>query len=241
MSLYETVIDYSNDVFRNISTIKPTQHLFDDLSDDPESWEAATIIEIATHLPIENSSLIQRGFEYSNNDFIDYPFENLTASRFSDGQVPCWYASESLETTIYETTYHFVRGVQDAIEAFVGEKIIKTNRRVAKTSCIGLAIDLSNKTDEYPWLIDPMNYSRCQDVGKRIANEGHPLLRVRSARHLAGVNIIAFKSNVLSNVREHCYLEYSLDTSNWQVTVTRGDTVLMNINNSCYSLPIAVQ
>jgi len=230
MSLYETVIDYSNDVFRNIPTIKPTQNLFDDLSDDPDSWEAANIIEMATHNPIENSQLIQMGFEYGENSFIDYPFENLTISRFSDGQIPCWYGSECLETTIYETVYHFVKGVKDSIEAFVGEKIIKADRRVAKTSCIGLAIDLSSKAEEYPWLIDPINYSRCQEIGKRIAKEGHPLLRVRSARHTEGVNIIAFKDNVLSNVREHCYLGYSLDINNYQVTVTRGDTILMVIN-----------
>ena len=90
---------------------------------------------------------------------------------------------------------------------------------------IGLAIDLSSKTEEYPWLIDPINYSRCQEVGKRIGREGHPLLRVRSARHTEGHNIIAFKSNVLSNVREHCYLNYSLDVNTFQVTVVaKGNT-----------------
>ena len=32
MSLYETIIDYSDDVFRNIPSIKPSQDLFDDLT-----------------------------------------------------------------------------------------------------------------------------------------------------------------------------------------------------------------
>lgn len=230
MSLYETILDYSNDVFRNIPSIKPTQNLFDDLSDDVTNWEAANNLEIATHNPIENSQLIQRGFEYSENTFIDYPFENLTLSRFSDGQTPCWYSSERLETTIYETVYHFVKGVKDSIEAFLGEKIIRVDRRVAKTSCIGLAIDLSSKAKEYPWLIDPINYSSCQEIGKRIAKEGHPLLRVKSARDADGINIVAFKSNVLSNVREHCYLMYSLDLDNGEVTVARGEAVIMVIN-----------
>lgn len=229
MSLYETIMDYSKDVFRNIPSIKPTQHLFDDLSDDAENWEAANQLELNTHNPIENSQLIQRGFEYSENAFIDYPFENLTISRFSDGQSPCWYASETIETSIYETVYHFVRGVNDSIEAFVDEQIIHTDRRVAKTSCLGLAIDLSSKTEEYPWLIDPINYSRCQDIGKRMAKEGHPLLRVKSARDIDGINVVAFKSNVLSNVREHCYLKYSLNLINQDVTVSRGEDVLMII------------
>ena len=229
MSLYETILDYSKDVFRNIPSIQPTQNLFDDLSDDADNWEAANNLEIDTHNPIENSPLIQRGFEYSENAFIDYPFENLTTSRFSDGQVPSWYASETLKTTIYETVYHFVKGVNDSIEAFAGEQVIKTDRRVAQASCIGIAIDLSSKAEEHPWLIDPINYSRCQEIGKRIATEGHPLLRVKSARDLDGINIVAFKSTILSNVREYCYLKYSLSLINQEVTVSRGEEVLMVI------------
>lgn len=231
MSLYETIIDYSEDVFRNIPSVKPSQDLFDDLSEDKENWDAANQLELATHNPIENNALIQRGFEYSENSFIDYPFENLTLSRFSDGQAPCWYASETLETTIHETVFHFVKNINDSIDAFVNEKKVEVDRRVAKTSCIGLAIDLSAKTDEFPWLIDPINYSRCQEVGLRIAKEGHPLLRVKSVRHSDGINIVAFKSNVLSNVREHCYLKYSLNMEKREVSVFRGEKTLMTINS----------
>ncbi|MGQ3887564.1 RES family NAD+ phosphorylase [Legionella sp. CNM-1927-20] len=231
MSLFEIIIDYSEDVFRNIPSVRPTQDLFDDLSENPNNWEAANNLEAATHSCLENSQLIQRGFEYSENSFIDYPFENLTASRFSDGQNPCWYASETLETTIYETVYHFTKSITDALDAFSGEKQIYVDRRVAKVACIGLAIDLSSKTEEYPWLLDPINYYRCQEVGKRVAREGHPLLRVRSARHFEGVNIVAFRSNVLSNVREYCFLKYALNLENMKVVVTRGKRTIMTINN----------
>ncbi|STX51493.1 RES domain-containing protein [Legionella busanensis] len=229
MSLFAVIVDYSEDVFRNIRSVKPSQNLFDDLSEDADNWEAANTLEAITHLPLENSQLIQRGFEYSENSFIDYPFENLTASRFSDGQNPCWYASETLETTIYETVYHFKKEITDSPEAFNGEKQIPVDRRIAKIACIGITIDLSSKTEEYPWLLDPINYSRCQEVGKRVAKEGHPLLRVRSARHLEGINIVAFKSNVLSNVREHCFLKYTLNLDNMEVTVTRGEAPVLII------------
>lgn len=226
MPLYETIVEYSDDLFRNISSVKPTQNLFDDLSDESEDWEAANQLELATHSPIENSQIIQRGFEYSINTFIDYPFENLTVSRFGNGQISCWYGSESLKTTIYETVYHFVQGVNDSIDAFAGEQVIKTDRRVAKTSCTGLAIDLSSKTEEFPWLIDPNDYSKCQEIGKRLAQEGHPLLRVKSCRDRDGINVVAFQSNVLSNVREHCFLTYSLNLYNRQVTVQRGTEIV---------------
>ncbi|WP_419418421.1 RES family NAD+ phosphorylase [Legionella sp. D16C41] len=229
MSLFETIIDYSEDVFRNIPSVRPSQDLFDDLSDDADNWAAANNLEAVTRMPLENNQLIQRGFEYSENPFIDYPFENLTISRFSNGQNPCLYASETLETTIHETVYHFSKNIADSLEAFSGEKQILADRRVAKIACIGIAIDLSAKTEEYPWLLDPINYDRCQEVGRRIAKEGHPLLRVRSARQLEGINIVAFKSNILSNVREHCFLRYCLNLETMKVIVTRGEEIIIKI------------
>lgn len=232
MSLYETIIDYSEDVFRNIPSVRPSQNLFDDLSDDEANWDAANQLEMVTHNPLENNPIIQRGFEYSKNAFIDYPFEHLTLSRFSDGQTPCWYASETLETTIHETVYHFVKNIEDSVEAFAGERKVVVDRRVAKTACLGLTIDLSAKTKEFPWLIDPINYAACQEIGKRISNEGHPLIRVKSVRHEEGFNIVAFKSSVLSNVREHCYLTYSLNMENREVSILRGDKALMTISSA---------
>ncbi|RUR12959.1 RES family NAD+ phosphorylase [Legionella sp. km772] len=229
MSLYETIIDYSQDVFRNIPSVKPSQNLFDDLSDDETNWDAANQLEMLTHPLLESNSLIQRGFEYSENSFIDYPFEHLTASRFSDGKTPCWYGSETLETTIYETVFHFVKNINDSIDAFINEKKIIVDRRVAKTSCIGLTIDLSSKTEEFPWLIDPISYTRCQEVGQRMAKEGHPLIRVKSVRHPEGFNIVAFKSHVLSNVREHCYLSYSFNLDSKEVSILRGEKAIMAI------------
>jgi hypothetical protein len=229
MSLFEIIVDYSADLYRNIPSVKPSQDLFDDLSDDSENWAAANTLEAMTHNPLENNQLIQRGFEYSENSFINYPFENLTNSRFSNGENPCWYASETLETTIYETVYHFIKNITDSFDAFRDESFVRVDRRVAKIACIGIAIDLSSKTQDYPWLLDPINYSQCQDVGRRVAKEGHPLLRVKSARQAAGINIVAFKSYVLSNVREHCYLTYSLNLEHMKVNVTRGEEAFFTI------------
>lgn len=228
MSLFETINEYTQDVFRNIPSVRPAQDLFDDLSHDQKNWEAANQLEIETHTAIEKNQLIQRGFEYSENLFIDYPFDNLTSSRFSDGSIPCWYASETLNTTIHETSYHFIQGIKNSIDAFSDEKVVRADRHVAKTTCTGLAIDLSTKIKAFPWLIDPINYTQCQDIGKKVATEGHPLLRVQSARHTEGVNIIAFKSHVLSNVRAHCFLNYELNLNNMKITVSRGqDTMII--------------
>ena len=198
MSLFDRAVDYSKDIFRNIRGIKVSQNLFDDLSDDPLDWVAANDIDIYTHPILKNSQLTQRAFDYSKNEFIDYPFENITSSRYSDGSIACWYGSETLETSIY-------------------------------VNCHGLAFDLSNKVKEFPWLVDPLNYTRCQETGRRVAKEGHPLLIVPSARKLGGVNVVVFKEKILSNVRDNCNLQYIYDLHDKIMKIDRGGEELMTL------------
>lgn len=226
MSLFNRAIDYSKDIFRNIRGIHKSQCLFDDLSDDPLNWEAANSIDIYTHPTIAGQPLIQRAFDYSKNDFIDYPFDNITASRYSDGSVACWYGSELLETTILETTYHFIQEIKSAWDIFYAQKLIKIDRRVANVYCHGLAFDLTSKSKAFPWLIDSSNYANCQEIGKRVSIEGHPLLRVPSARHIEGCNLVAFNPAVLSNVRDFCTLQYVFDITARQIKIYRGNTLM---------------
>lgn len=227
MSLFNRAVDYSKDIFRNIRGIKESQHLFDDLSDDPLNWEAANGIDIYTHPTITGQPLIQRAFDYSKNDFIDYPFENITTSRYSDGSVACWYGSESLETTIFETRYHFIQEIRNSRDVFHAQKLIKIDWRVANVYCHGLAFDLTSKSKEFPWLVDPVNYTNCQEIGRRVSIEGHPLLRLPSARHIEGCNLVAFNPTVLSNVRDFCTLQYVLDITARQIKVYRGNDLII--------------
>lgn len=226
MLLFDTIVDYEKDIYRNIASIKKSQDLFDDLSDDPRDWEAANTLDASTHPQLTRNAIVQRGFDYSRNDFIEYPFEHISVSRFSDSSFPCWYGSETLETSIYETTHHVVSYIKDSAEAFFGTPVVTVERKVGIVNCSGLAIDLSGKTKEFPWLVDKNNYTKCQEVGRRVSKEGHPLIRVRSARHDQGINMVAFKNDVLSNARECCFLEYKIDTMKFSVDVFRNDEKL---------------
>ena len=227
MTLFDRAIDYSQDVFRNIRGIKEPEHLFDDLSDDPADWDAANTIDVYTHPFLTNAPLIQRAFDYSKNDFIDYPFENITASRYSEGSTACWYGAETLETTIYETRYHFIQEIRNSRDVFYPQKSITIDRRIAMVNCHGLAFDLSHKAKEFPWLVDSVNYTRCQDVGRRVAREGHPLLRVPSARQAGGINLVVFKQQTLSMVRDYCNLQYIYDLSAERIRIYRGKDELV--------------
>jgi hypothetical protein len=223
MALFDIAIDYSRDVFRNIRGLNDSQHVFDDLSDDPADWEAANAIDVYTHPLLINAPLIQRAFDYSQNDFIGYPFEHITVSRYNDGSAACWYGGETLATTIYETQYHFIQEILNAREVFNTQKTITIDRRVAIVHCHGLAFDLSQKANDFPWLVDAINYTRCQEIGRRVAQEGYPLLRVPSARHKGGINVVVFKQHMLSNVREYCNLHYVYDVIAEQIRVYKGE------------------
>lgn len=223
MSLFDSVREYSQDIFRNIRGIKISQDLFDDLSADPINWEAANTIESHTHPALINQALIQRAFDYSKNDFIDYPFEHITSSRYSDGSIACWYGSETLETTIYETRHHFIQEIKDSWDIFQTQPTVQIDRRVAKIYCQGLGLDLSGKKEEFPWLVDPVNYIQSQEIGRRVASEGHPLLIVPSARHQQGINLVIFNPNLLSNPREYCRLHYNFDVKKKKIQCIRGE------------------
>lgn len=222
MSLFDCSLEYAQDIFRNIPSIKDSQHLFDDLSDDSSDWEAANQIELMTHPDLTNTSIIQRAFDYNKNEFIDYPFENITTSRYNDGSIACWYGSESLETSIIETVYHLIQSLNDFPEAWQNETIIDVDRKIGQIHCEGIALDLTSKINEYPWLIESNNYLLCQNLGRRVAQEGHPLLRVPSARDPQGINMVAFNPQVLSDARNFCFLRYEIDVKTMAYTVYRG-------------------
>ena len=78
-------------------------------------------------------------------------------------------------------------------------------------------------------LVDPLNYTRCQETGRRVAKEGHPLLIVPSARKLGGVNVVVFKEKILSNVRDNCNLQYIYDLHDKIMKIDRGGEELMTL------------
>ena len=86
---FDTLLDspetYQGEVFRNIPSIRDSQDLFDDLSEDASDYEIAISLEEQTkNVATPNDPTIDRPFDYG---VIDYPFDcgNWRQSRFSDG------------------------------------------------------------------------------------------------------------------------------------------------------------
>lgn len=204
--------DVQADLIRNIVSIRASQDLFDDLSDDPTAWSLAQRIEDEVKPPAYRSSvpLIDRPFEDAAwFSAIAWPFRHWQSSRFSDGTFGVWYGAASVETSVRETVFHWYKGLlSDA--GFEHEKVIG-ERKLYSVACAAALLDLRPLCTRHGRLMHASDYAYCQSVGTRIKHEGHPGLVTRSVRHAGGENHAVFNPAVLSNPRDHSQLTYRLD------------------------------
>lgn len=220
-----TLADIHQDVARNIVSLRQSQDLFDDLSDDPDDWTLAQNVESEVKPPPYHSHtpIIDRPFENAQwYNAIVWPFQHWQFSRFSDGSYGVWYGSKSVKTTVYESAYHWYHGLLS--DAGFEHLTVVAERKVYKVTCRAALLDFRKAVMEYPDLLHPSDYTFCQSVGRRIHHEGHPGLITMSARHLTGENIAIFNPAVLSDPRFDCNLTYQLEDGHIIVEKTPGTT-----------------
>jgi hypothetical protein len=201
-------VDFHGDLVRNIPGIRTSQHLFDDLSDDPTDWDVAIAAE-ARQRPPTDAALVTRPFDYGT--VISYNFDSAhwQATRFSDGtRYGVWYGSLEIETTVYETAWHWYRFVLDSYAAL--DREIVTERRVFDVRCDALLIDLRGKEAKHRELVDRSSYGFTQALGSYLYEQDQNGLLVRSAR-CNGINAAIFKASRLSRPRHRVWLTYRLN------------------------------
>lgn len=206
-----TLADVRQDVARNIVSLRQSQDLFDDLTDDPAEWLLAQKLEDEVKPPPYGSRtpIIDRPFEDAEwFNAIMWPFRHWQSSRFSDGSYGVWYGSESVETTVYESAWHWYRGLLG--DAGFERMAVVAERKVYSVACSAALLDFRRTADDHPELLHPSDYALCQSVGARINREGHPGLLTRSVRRPAGENMAIFNPAVLSDPRHNCQLTYRL-------------------------------
>lgn len=207
-----TLADLHQDAVRNIVSLHQLQDLFDDLTDDPTEWLLAQKVEDEIKPPPYRSRtpIIDRPFEDAEwFNAITWPFKNWQASRFSDGSFGVWYGSESVETTVFESAYHWYRSLLS--DAGYDRQVVIAERKVYSVACSAALLDLRKAAVVHPDLLHPSDYAFCQSLGTRIHREGHPGLLTQSVRRPAGENLAIFNPGVLSNPRYNCQLTYRLD------------------------------
>lgn len=223
MSLLDRVRDFDGDVHRNIVSLRESDDLFDDLNEGDSSMSLIAVeaeSRVKSDIP---TGLVQRGFHYTVA--IDHPFhEPYLLTRYGNGAFGVWYGSLDLETTIHETAFHMVKE-EVGVEGNVGP--IHRERAISLIRCKALLIDISAKASKFPALVS----EKCgvtQQIGERLQREGHPGLLAPSARRRGGINLVAFKPEMLSDVRNLCHLNYECDPVRRTVRVERagGDPLL---------------
>lgn len=219
--------DVRRDLARNIVSLRQSQDLFDDLASDPAEWEIAQEVEEAVKPPTYRSHMpvIHRPFEDAQwFNAIGWPFRNWQASRFSDGSYGVWYGSDSIETTVYETAYHWFRGL--LTDAGFDREPVVAERKVYAVACEAALLDFRQATSEYPDLLHPSDYAFPQMVGARIHREGHPGILIQSVRRPKGENAAIFNPAVLADPRMKCQLTYRLEDERIIVEKQPGKTWL---------------
>lgn len=226
-------VDLRGDLVRNIKTIRTAQDLFDDLSPDPRDWDVAYAAEAEERIPTD-ASVITRPFDYGT--VISYSFDpsNWQATRYSDGRsFGVWYGSQDVETTVYETVFHWHRFIMDS---FAGvDRNIVGERRVFAVRCDALLIDLRGRERAHPELVDRRSYAATQALGAYLYAQGGNGLLVRSAR-CAGINGAIFRAQRLSNVRDRMLLTYRCNPGRDQCKVERasGRTWMQVVPSTLY-------
>jgi hypothetical protein len=216
--LIDTAVDFHADLARNIKTIRESQALFDDLSDDAADWAVAIAAEGQEYIA-SSAPLITRPFDYGL--VITYPFvpHHWQQTRFSDGlHYGVWYGSLDMETTIPESIFHWRRFIDDSYPAL--DRDIVGERRVFDVRCDAIVLDLRGKEARFPQLVDRASYAYTQGLGRYLHEQGQNGLLVRSARS-AGANAAVLRPAVLSGVRDRCYLTYLTNPTRDEVLVQR--------------------
>jgi hypothetical protein len=208
--LFAANVDFHGDLVRNIPGIRESQNLFDDLSPDSNDWDIAIAAEGAERIPTA-AALITRPFDYGT--VISYTFDasHWHATRFSDGSTyGVWYCSVEIETTVFETAWHWYQFVLDS---FAGEdREIVSERRLFDVRCDALLIDLRCKEANCPDLVSRTSYAFTHQVGRYVHEQDLNGLLTRSAR-CDGTNAVVFKAERLSNVRDRRFLTYRLNVA----------------------------
>ena len=223
-SLFEKVRDFNDDVFRNIVSLRESQDLFDDLTDEGGMTQYAIAAEshVKESIPL---GLVERGFHYTTA--VEYPFtkEPFLLSRYGNGTFGVWYGALDLMTTIHESIFHLMKE-ESKVEGLSG--VLKRERAVYLVKARAVLIDLVGKEKQYPDLVSD-SYALTQQIAERLHKE-HPGLLAPSARH-NGTNLVAFTPKILSDPRLTCYLTYTYDYLKKSVVVERtpGEVVLEHI------------
>ena len=218
-ALCRTTAAYRDDLVRNIKSIRISQSLFDDLAETAEEADVATVAEQAQRPPSAVPA-ISRPFDYGSVIAWSFDSAHWLATRFSDGaRYGVWYGAPDVETTVYETAFHWHRFLMDSYSA---ERIeIIGERRLFSVRCEALLIDLRGSELREPRLVSRESYAFTHALGRYLIDQEQNGVLIASAR-CSGTNAAVFNPARLSNVRDKLCLTYRCVPAEDRIAVERS-------------------
>jgi hypothetical protein len=223
---YEVALDSRGDWHRNIVSLRHSIDLFADLVTDPAHTHVLIRHEITTKPTRGAVPILQRPFERAEfydpiASALNWPFIHPAATRYSAGHFGVWYGARTLETSVFETVYHFRRDTLASQIARESSKPIFQERRVHLVHCEAMLIDLRARCAAEPRLTAD-DYAYCQALGAQLRAASLPGVITRSARDPSGIVIGVFERSALSQPRDVCFLTYTLHPDTHRVDVERA-------------------
>jgi len=205
VALFDRLTEFDGPVFRNITSLRRSEDLFDDLVEDAAGRDAALAADL--RMRPGAPGVIERGLAYSQA--IAWPFasDSTVASRYGDGTVRVWYGALEEDTALAETCWHQLQQLR-AIEG-VATPVIRY-RAVYRVQARALFLELRGKERAHPELLDD-DYAATQAVGKHAAAQGLPGVLYPAARWPEGSCLAAFRADPLSDPALLYYLTYHID------------------------------
>ena len=138
--------------------------------------------------------------------------------RFNGPELGAWYGAETLNTAIFEVSHHLRR---EARRARMAE--IRTQYRTYSATLDGAYEDIRGLGATRPELYAPADYMASQAFGEHIRRTGDGIV-YDSLRHVAGVNVVAYRPRKIRGVTQRDHYELTVPTSGTIVVRRLGST-----------------
>jgi RES domain-containing protein len=127
-------------------------------------------------------------------------------ARFNDRSFGAWYAARALDTAVAETKYHRVRFMRAT-----REPAMELDMRVLEAELDAPLHDLRGRSEAYPALYDPDDYSASQRYGAALREAGSDGIAYDSVRHAGGQCVAIFRPRRVRSCRATLHLTYVWD------------------------------
>jgi RES domain len=123
--------------------------------------------------------------------------------RFTDEERGAWYAGRSIETAIAETVHHRTMELSEVgfFDTFVQMRDYLANIAAPLH-------DLRADAPAFRRFYDPDSYTASQQLGRELRAQGSEGVLYRSVRHAQGECVVAFRPQILRDVRVGGHFEY---------------------------------